>query len=427
MASLTGIGDGPEHGTGDRPPCSGHGAHEGGHSRRSRTPAESFLRWNPVVALSAGVVVILALVLSAAYPSPAQETSDTAMAGMTGMTGNSGSSDPTVATASCSAGNNGVARSGLDVNNTPYMIMSGTQGMNMNGADASAAAGLNTTKANWSYTGPALPTALANELLTQGKNGPDQIHMAVSGCAAEPTFSQQIKATQYVQQTSQAVAKYADVSAAVAAGYVPVSPTDYPVVYYVNPSIAAANAAAEADTEPGQYRWSGLCADSVGWRGARSGLLRVAIDTAQATDAVWCPGAMASTHGRLWARVGPGDDTGHHGNPTVPFRHGPEADAIHDNGVAGPRGRRPDGHSASRYSNCRSGHHGVNDLIDLRRKPLDSANRSCWESSSLETPDASWHLCGPHGETHRVLIWERELRWQTIGEIFPSPQVPPKC
>ena len=54
----------------------------------SRTPAESFLRWNPVVVLSAGVVVILALVLSAAYPSPAQETSDTAMAGMTGMTGN---------------------------------------------------------------------------------------------------------------------------------------------------------------------------------------------------------------------------------------------------------------------------------------------------------------------------------------------------
>ena len=46
--------------------------------------------------------------------------------------------------------------------------------MNMNGADASAAAGLNTTKANWHYTGPALPTALAQELLAQGANGPDR-------------------------------------------------------------------------------------------------------------------------------------------------------------------------------------------------------------------------------------------------------------
>ena len=33
--------------------------------------------------------------------------------------------------------------------------------MNMNGADAVGGSGLNTTKANWHYTGPALPTALA--------------------------------------------------------------------------------------------------------------------------------------------------------------------------------------------------------------------------------------------------------------------------
>ncbi len=216
---------------------------------RSRSPAESFVRWNPVVALSAGAVVVLALVLSAAYPAPAQETSDMAMGGMVGMSG-SGSSDPSATTASCTAGNAGTTRAGLDVNNTPYMIMSGTQGMNMNGADASAAAGLNTTKANWSYTGPALPNALANDLLAQGKNGPTDIHMAVTGCASEPTFSQQINATQYVQATSQAVTRYDDVSAAVAAGYVPVSPTDYPVVYYVNPGIVAANAAAKRTLDP---------------------------------------------------------------------------------------------------------------------------------------------------------------------------------
>jgi hypothetical protein len=215
-----------------------------------RTPFTSFLQWNPVLALGAIAVVALALVLSAAYPAPAQETSATAMAGMAGMAGGSGSSDPTTSSASCTAGNSGTARAGLDLNNTPYMIMSGTQGMNMNGADASAAAGLNTVKANWSYTGPALPVALANELLAQGKNGPDDIHMAATGCAAEPTFSEEINSTQYVQATSTAVAPYDNLSAAVAAGYVAASPTSYPVVYYVNPSIEAANAAAERTLSP---------------------------------------------------------------------------------------------------------------------------------------------------------------------------------
>jgi hypothetical protein len=138
----------------------------------------------------------------------------------------------------------------LDLTNTPYMIMGGNNGMNMNGADASAAAGFNSTKANWSYTGPAFPTALAHELLSDGENGPDQIHMAVTGCAAEPTFSQEINATQYVQATSEAVAPYANVAAATAAGYVAVSPVDYPVVYYVNSAIEAANAAAKRTLNP---------------------------------------------------------------------------------------------------------------------------------------------------------------------------------
>jgi hypothetical protein len=125
------------------------------------------------------------------------------------------------------------------------MIMSGNLGMNMNGADASAAAGLNTTKSNWFYQGPALPTVLAQELLAQGGNGSDAVHMARAGCAAEPTFSQEINATQYVQSTSQAVARYTSPFAAVAGGYLAASPSNYPVTYYVNPTIMAANAAAK--------------------------------------------------------------------------------------------------------------------------------------------------------------------------------------
>ncbi len=215
----------------------------------SRPPLASLLRRDPLLVVGGGVALVVVLVLSAAYPAPAQETTAMAMSGMAGMSGATPSGD-TASTASCTAGNGGTARSGLDLTNTPYMIMGGNNGMNMNGADASAAAGLNSTKANWSYIGPALPAAFAQELLADGQNGADQIHMAVTGCAAEPTFSEQINATQYVQATSAAVAPYTDLAAATAAGYVPVSPLDYPVVYYVNPGIEAANAAAKRTLSP---------------------------------------------------------------------------------------------------------------------------------------------------------------------------------
>ena len=218
-----------------------------------RSPfAIGFLRY-PVLVVGAVAGLVIALFLSAVYPVAAQESSSTAMSGMTGMSGASmkGSAGQTAATATCTSGNNGAPRAGLDVNNTPNMVMAGPgTGMNMNGADASAAAGLNTTKANWNYTGPALPKAEAQELLADGENGPNDIHMLKSGCATEPSFSEEINAVQYVQSTSRAVAPYTSPSAAVAAGYVPVSPTSYPVAYYVNPRIVAANAAAGRTLDP---------------------------------------------------------------------------------------------------------------------------------------------------------------------------------
>jgi hypothetical protein len=215
-----------------------------------RSPLSTLLRRYPPLALGGAASVALALLLSAAYPAPAAETTGVAMAGMTGMA-DSGAAG-TATTASCTAGNGGLTRSGLDVTNSPYMVMGGVNGgMDMNGADASAAAGFNSTKANWHYTGPALPAALSRELLADGGNGPDDIHMAATGCAAEPTFSQEINAVQYVQSTSAAAARFSDPAAAVAAGYVAVSPPDYPVVYYVNPAVEAANAAARRTLNSG--------------------------------------------------------------------------------------------------------------------------------------------------------------------------------
>ena len=211
------------------------------------TPLGQAWRDHRVRVLAGGgiALVALAIFLSAAYPAPATESTGTAMSGMTGMAGKSGSGNR-AATASCT----GSGHSGLVVNNSPIMTMGGDVKMNMNGADASAAAGLNSTKANWHYTGPPLPQAEAQQLLADGGNGPGRIHMAQSGCAPEPTFSDQINAEQYVQSTSQAAARYATPAAAVAAGYQPVSPTDYPVVYYVNPQIVAANAAAKRTLDP---------------------------------------------------------------------------------------------------------------------------------------------------------------------------------
>jgi hypothetical protein len=128
--------------------------------------------------------------------------------------------------------------------------MSGHLGMDMNGSDATAAAGLNTTKANWDYTGPPLPSTEAQLLLADGNNSAADIHMALSGCARGVTLSQQINATQYVQSTSEAAARLATPAAAVAAGYMAASPTGYPVVYYVNPAIVAANDAARRTLDP---------------------------------------------------------------------------------------------------------------------------------------------------------------------------------
>ncbi len=217
-----------------------------------RSALSSLWARRPAIAVGSLLALGAALVLSATYPAPAAESTSTAMSGMVGMSGSGGGgSAPSATTASCTSGNGGTARSGLDVNNTPFMLMSGTLGMNMNGSDAAAAAGLNTTKANWHYTGPALPAALARELLADGASAPDDVHMASTGCSPEPTFSEEINAVQYVQETSASVAHLANPFQAIAAGYVAVSPTSYPVVYYVNPSIAAANAAAHRTLRPG--------------------------------------------------------------------------------------------------------------------------------------------------------------------------------
>jgi hypothetical protein len=223
-----------------------------------RSPAGEILRRSPAAAIFGVAALGAALALSASYPAAAPESTDSAMGGMVMDGSGSGSGSDAVAgsgsqsaTAStCVPHQKGLKIAGLDLANTPLMVMGGGNSMDMNGADASAAAGFNTTTPNWHYTGPALAQAEAQALLTDGNNGPVDIHMAQSGCAPALTAAQDIGAAQYVQQTSAAVAPYATPAAAIAAGYVAASPTDYPVVTYVNPTIVAANAAAKRTLDP---------------------------------------------------------------------------------------------------------------------------------------------------------------------------------
>ncbi len=116
------------------------------------------------------------------------------------------------------------------------MVMAGTSvitpyhsKMNMAGM-----AGLGVTTTNWKYVGPPLPQYEVS-ILNTVSNDTDHGHkMQTPNCMTPPTASQVLGAVEYVQTTSAAVAKYKNLSAAVADGYIPITSTIYPVVHYIN-------------------------------------------------------------------------------------------------------------------------------------------------------------------------------------------------
>jgi hypothetical protein len=100
--------------------------------------------------------------------------------------------------------------------------------------DMSGMAGLGVTDPNWKYTGPPLPAAEVARLTTVSATTDEGHKMQTPDCDAKPSSDQVLGATQYVQATSAAVAKYRDLSVAKAAGYVPITNPNYPVVHYLN-------------------------------------------------------------------------------------------------------------------------------------------------------------------------------------------------
>jgi hypothetical protein len=180
------------------------------------TPASRFLAANPLGALGAALAVILIPSAVAVIPSSssaaAPVSSSPSMSGMN-MTGSSSSMKGMSMT---SSGKSSKAHGDAS-------------SMNMSGM-----AGLGVTDPNWKYTGPALPAAEVEQLTTISATTDEGHKMQTPSCDAKPTSDQVLGATQYVQATSAAVAKYRDLSAAKAAGYVAITNPNYPVVHYLN-------------------------------------------------------------------------------------------------------------------------------------------------------------------------------------------------
>ena len=180
------------------------------------TPASRFLAANPLGALGAVLAVILIPSVVAVIPSSSSAAAPTSSSpSMSGMNMD-GSSSPMKGMPMTSSGKSSKANGGAS-------------SMNMSGM-----AGLGVTKPNWKYTGPALPAAEVAQLTTISAATDLGHKMQTPGCDAKPTSNQILGATQYVQATSAAVAKYRDLSVAKAAGYVPITNPNYPVVHYLN-------------------------------------------------------------------------------------------------------------------------------------------------------------------------------------------------
>ncbi len=181
------------------------------------TPATRLIAARPMAAVAAVIAVIVVPLTAAVIPAtsgattaaaPKAPSSGSAMKGMS-MSGSMNSKGKT--------------------QKTDPAAGASSHSMNM-----SAMAGLNVTDPNWKYTGPAIPAPEVNAL-TVSSDEQDKGHlMQTPNCRTQPTAQQVLGATQYVQTTSAAVAKYKNLSAAVAAGYVPITSTRYPVVHYLN-------------------------------------------------------------------------------------------------------------------------------------------------------------------------------------------------
>ncbi len=189
-------------------------------------PAARLMAIHPVGAVLAVLGLALAPLAVAATPAATSaEAPSSANSSLTAAPSSSGSGG----SMSGMSGMSGMSMSGSTA--AAGATKSTTHGSKMN---MSAMAGLGVTDSGWKYTGPALPPREV-QALTISSDEQDKGHkMQTPNCSSTPTSQQVLGATQYIQAVSAAVSKYKDLSVAKAAGYIPITSTNYPVVHYLN-------------------------------------------------------------------------------------------------------------------------------------------------------------------------------------------------
>jgi hypothetical protein len=180
------------------------------HAMPVNAPGRAFFQRHPVAGFTTSGAALAVLVISATYPVAAASASASPANSSRLSTGTS-----TMA---------GMAMGG-STSATASPAHRGT--MDMPGMDGQP-------DTNWHYTGPPLPGAEVSLLTTVFKETEKGHAMQTPNCTTAPTGAQTEAAMGLVQSTSSAVAKYKDLSAAVAAGYAPITDTRYPVVHYLN-------------------------------------------------------------------------------------------------------------------------------------------------------------------------------------------------
>jgi hypothetical protein len=101
----------------------------------------------------------------------------------------------------------------------------GTGMPGMGGGGSATALSLRTTSPAGNITWP----------LPMGNMG-DGMQMVTPNCTTQPNFAQQRAAVSLVNRTVTALAPFESLAAAVAAGYIPITPSGAPVVHYLNPA-----------------------------------------------------------------------------------------------------------------------------------------------------------------------------------------------
>jgi hypothetical protein len=111
-----------------------------------------------------------------------------------------------------------------------------------------------TTALSLPTTSPAGNISWPDDMSAMGAG----MEMTEPNCTAQPTAAQQQAAIAFVNQTVAAARKYANLNAAKAAGYVPVTPTGARIVHYINPSVYRSLRTSGTVLDPERHSGSGL-------------------------------------------------------------------------------------------------------------------------------------------------------------------------